>query len=202
MTEHEREAGITDEELRRVESDRIERESIDVGPGLGGGLAPVLPTDLDGHHPDSHWMTTSDDAVAEPNWAREEVKPGLETMEPQREPLMLSHDTHIVSVFGEDLGRVEEVYGYAPANEPAWAAVKEGDRKVLIPVMSGQMEDDGLHVPYPKNIIESAPELPEHFSLAQEMALYSHYNERRILPAAAGDEQEHERTLQLLSSAA
>ncbi|MGE0688668.1 MAG: PRC-barrel domain-containing protein [Dehalococcoidia bacterium] len=202
MTEREREPGITEEEQRRLEADRIERESIDIGPGLGGGLAPVLPTDLDGQHPDSHWMTTSDERTDEPNWAREEIKPGLETMEPQREPITVSHDTHIVTVFGEDLGRVEEVYGYAPTNEPAWAAIKEGDRKVLVPVMSAQMDDDGLRVPYPKNIIETAPELPERFSLAQEMALYSHYNERRILPAASGDEQEHQRTLHLLSRAA
>lgn len=202
MAEREREHGISDEELRRIEADRIERESIDIGPGLGGGLAPVLPTDLDGENPDSHWMTTSDTDVAEPNWAHEEVQPGLERMEPEREPLILSRDTHIVSVFGEDLGRVEAVYGYAPTNEPAWAAVKEGDRKVLVPVMSGQMEDDGLHVPYPKNIIETAPELPEQFSLAQEMALYSHYNERRILPAASGYEQEHQRTLHVLNRAA
>ena len=39
-------------------------------------------------------------------------------------------------------------------------------------------------------------------ALAQEMALYSHYNERRILPADAGDAQENERTLHVLSRAA
>jgi hypothetical protein len=34
------------------------------------------------------------------------------------------------------------------------------------------------------------------------MALYSHYNERRILPAASGYEQDHDRTLHLVSRAA
>jgi hypothetical protein len=96
-------------------------------------------------------MSTTNEEVAEPNWAHaEEVEPGLQRLDAQHEPLKLSKDTHIVSVFGEDIGRIEGVYGYAPTNEPVWASVKEGDRHLMVPVMSGQMEDDGLHVPYPK----------------------------------------------------
>jgi hypothetical protein len=198
----ERERGMSDEERAREEIGRIERESIDIGPGLGAGLSPVLPTDVDGDNPDTTWLASSEEDTVTPNWAHEEIQPGLERMEANKEPLNLSHDTHIITVFGENLGRVEEVYGYAPTNDPSWAAVKEGDHKVLVPVMSGQMEDDGLHVPYPKNLIESAPQVPERFSLAEEMALYAHYNERRILPAASGDAQDSGRTLHLLSRAA
>jgi len=199
MAEHAR----SHEEKIEEEMQRIDRDSVDVGTGLGGGLAPVLPTDLDGQHPDSDWLATSRETAQLPNWiAAEEVEPGRERLEPQRGRLQLSHDTHLVSVFGEDLGRIEEVYGYAPSNDPAWAAVKEGDRKVMVPVMSGQMEDDGLHVPYPKNLIESAPELPEGFSIDEEMALYRHYNERRILPAADGYTQDSDRTLRPFNIAA
>jgi hypothetical protein len=192
---------MSNDERTREEIERLERDNVDIGPGLGGGLSPVLPTDIDGATPDSSWLASSEQDTPVPNWAHEEIEPGRERMEPSKESLTLSHDTHIISVYGENLGRVEEVYGYAPGNDPAWAAVKEGDRKVLVPVMSGQMEDDGLHVPYPKNLVESAPEAPEHFSIAEEMALYSHYNERRILPAASGYEQDHDRTLHLVSRA-
>jgi hypothetical protein len=78
--------------------------------------------------------------------------------------------------------------------------VKEGDRHLMVPVMSGQMEDDGLHVPYPKTVIEAAPPLGE--TLRDEMALYSHYNERRMLPAADGYTQDSERTMHPVSIAA
>jgi len=193
--------GMTEDQRRELEHDRIQRESIDVGPALGGGLAPVLPTDLDGENPDSDWLATSRQDTSVPNWtAHEEIEPGLPRMEGSHEPLKLSKDTHIVSVFGEDIGRVEAVYGYAPTNEPAWAAVKEGDRHLMIPLMSGQLEDDGLHVPYPKNLIESAPPLGE--GLQSEMALYTHYNERRILPAADGDSEGSERTMHSVTIAA
>lgn len=193
--------GMTDAQRREIEQQRIERDSIDVGTGMGAGVAPVLPTDVDGHSPDSRWMAHTDKEVVEPNWAhQEEIEPGLQRTERQREPLRVSRDTHIVSVFGEDIGKVEALYGYAPTNEPAWAEVKEGDRHIMVPVMSAQMEDDGLHVPYPKNLIESAPPLGE--GLQGEMALYTHYNERRILPAADGYTDTDERTLHPVSIAA
>lgn len=198
----ERERGMSNNERTREEIERLERDNVDIGPGLGGGLSPVLPTDIDGATPDSSWLASSKQDTPVPNWAHEEIEPGRESMEPSKGPLTLSHDTHIISVYGENLGRVEEVYGYAPGNDPAWASVKEGDHKVLVPVMSGQMEDDGLHVPYPKNLVESAPDLSEQFSLAEEMALYAHYNERRILPAVSGDKQDEERRLRLVSRAA
>jgi hypothetical protein len=199
----EQERGMSDDERIYREKERVERDALEIGPGLGGGLSPMLPTDVEGDNPDAIWEpASSDEQMAAPNWAHEEIEPGRENLERVKEPLQLSHDTHIISVFGENLGRVEEVYGYSPTNDPSWAAIKEGDRKLLVPVMSGQMEDDGLHVPYPKNLVESAPQLPEEFSLAQEMALYSHYNERRILPAADGYTQDQERTLHRLSHAA
>jgi hypothetical protein len=194
-------SGMTEDQRRELEQERIERDAIDVGTGLGAGVSPVLPTDVDGHSPDSRWMSSTDEEVAEPNWAhQEEIEPGPASMEPSRQPLKLTKDTHIVSVFGEDIGRVEAVYGYAPTNEPAWAAVKEGDRHLMVPVMSAQPEDDGLRVPYPKTLIEASPPLGH--SLEEEMALYSHYNERRILPAVDGDAQDSERTLHPVSIAA
>jgi hypothetical protein len=192
---------MTEDQRRELEQERIERESIDVGTGLGAGVSPVLPTDVDGHHPDSRWSSTTREDIAEPNWAHsEEIEPGLPRMEGSHETLKVSKDTHIVSVFGEDIGKVEAVYGYAPTNEPAWAEVREGDRRIMVPVMSAHAEGDGLHVPYPKNLIESAPPLGE--SLQSEMALYNHYNERRILPAADGYTETRGRTLHPVSIAA
>ena len=191
------------EERQDEDIPSLERENVDIGTGLGGGLAPVLPTDIDGHHPDREWLASSDKDTAVPNWTQSaRLDPGLQRGEAVREPLRLAPDTHIVAVFGEDLGEIEEIYGYPPANDPAWAAIKDGDRKILVPLMSGQLDEDGLHVPYPKELIESAPDLPEQgLSVADEMMLYSHYNERRILPAADGETQEQERTLQVVSAA-
>ena len=211
MTERERELehrGMSNEERMREEGtipDRpgLTHDNVDIGPGLGGGVAPVMPTDIDGHNPDDDWSKTTDDNMAMPNWVKaDELEPGLARMESQREPLNLTRDTHIVSVFGDDMGEIEETYGYAPSNDPQWAAIKDGDRRIFVPVMSGQLDDDGLHVPYPKDLIETAPELPENFSLADEMQLYAHYNERRILPAVDGQSQDEERILQPLSYAA
>jgi hypothetical protein len=181
----------------------LQHDEIDVGTGLGGGVAPVLPTDIDGENPDSEWLASSDKDTAVPNWtAAEEVSPGLERMDQPGEPLRLGKDTHIVTVFGEDLGKIETVYGYSPSTGPQWASIKDGDHSVLVPLMSGQLEDDGIHVPYPKNLIESAPAMPDHdLTLQEEMAMYAHYNERRILPAAEGDTQDN-RTLRVLSQAA
>jgi hypothetical protein len=193
-------SGMTDEQRRELEQERIDRDSIDVGTGLGAGVSPVLPTDVDGHSPDSRWMSSTDEEVLEPNWAHEEVQPGLARMEPSHEPLKVSKDTHIVSVYGEDLGRIEAVYGYAPTNEPAWASIKDGDRHIMVPVMSAQVEDDDLRVPYPKALIEAAPPLGD--GLHDEMALYTHYNERRILPAVEGDMQDRGRTMHPVSIAA
>jgi hypothetical protein len=183
---------------------QLERDAIDIGTGLGGGLAPVLPTDIDGAHPDREWLPSSGQDTALPNWTRvDEIEPGLDRMDEPGEPLKVSHDTHIVAVFGEDVGKIEEIYGYAPSNEPAWASVRDGSRKIMVPLMSGQVDEDGVHVPYPKELIHAAPPLPEHeLSVADEMMLYSHYNERRILPPAAGDPNEHERTMHVVSRAA
>jgi hypothetical protein len=205
----ERQPSENEERARQEEGLQSPREdarhgTLNIGTGLGGGLAPVLPTDVDGQHPDSDWLASSDDNTQMPNWiAAEEVEPGLERLESEREPLRVDSDTHLVSVFGEDLGRIEEVYGYAPSNDPAWAAIRDGDRKIPVPLMSAQLEDDGLHVPYPKNLIESAPPLPEReLSVADEMAIYSHYNERRILPAPDSYTQDSERTLHIIQAAA
>lgn len=208
MAERERdERAMSNEERLREEGQDSNRpglthDNLDIGTGLGGGVAPVLPTDIDGHRPDSDWLASSDQDTQMPNWNKaDEVEPGLARMETEREPLNLPRDTHIVSVFGDDLGPIEEVYGYAPSNDPQWAAIKDGDRTIFVPVMSAQLDDDGLHVPYPKDMIESSPELPENFSLADEMSLYAHYNERRILPAGDGSSDEKERILQPISTA-
>jgi hypothetical protein len=181
----------------------LTRDNIDIGTGLGGGLAPVLPTDIDGAHPDREWLASSAEDAPLPNWTKgEALEPGLERLDTPQ-PLSVPHDAHIVTVFGDDLGKVEQLYGYAPSNDPAWAAIKDGGRTVMVPLMSSQIEDDEIHVPYPKEMIAAAPEVPQHdFSVADEMRLYSHYNERRILPAADGYTQEQERTLHVVNRAA
>ena len=79
----------------------------------------MLPTDIDGQNPDGEWLASSDKDTAVPNWTKaDELEPGLDRLDTPREPLSLPRDTHIVAVFGEDLGEIEEVYGYAPTDEP------------------------------------------------------------------------------------
>lgn len=170
------------EDIREVEDPEIR---LGAGGGTGGINAPVIDTDVDGINRDPEADRDPTQEAVERNWvAAEQLPPGLETAEPEREPLHLTRNTHLVTAFDEDLGDIEEVYGYEPG-DPRWAAVKAGDRKVMVPVMSGSIDGDALHVPYPKHLIESAPEYPEQISLAHEMALYSHYNERRMLPSGA-----------------
>lgn len=175
----------------REEIDQVQRESVDVGTGLGGGLAPVLPTDVDGQNPDTDWLAASKQDTTLPNWtAGEELEAGLDRVDPVRAPLQVSHDTHIVTVFGDDLGEIEEVYGYE-ASDPQWASVKEGNRLVMVPLMSANPDEDGIKVPYPRSVIADAPEYPSDsaISLTEEMQLYAYYNERRMLPPGADSEQ-------------
>jgi len=190
------ERGMSQGERKEGHNEGLQRDEVDIGTGFGGGVAPVLPTDID---PAAGAVGSSGERTQAPNWTREAPEAGRE----EREPLRLAPDTHLLSVFGEDLGRIEELYGYAPSTEPQWAAIRDGDRKVLVPVMSAQLEDDGLHVPYPKELIESAPALPDHeLTLTDEMAFYSHYNERRILPSVEGFTHNEERTLHVIRDAA
>lgn len=176
------------EEIREIEDPELR---LGAGGGIGGINAPVLDTDVDSINPDAEPEAEADPTqqAVERNWvAAEELPPGLETAEPEREPLHLTRHTHLVTAFDEDLGDIEEVYGYEPG-DPRWAAVKAGDRRVMVPVISGTIDGDSLQVPYPKHLIESAPEYPAQISLAQEMALYSHYNERRMLPSGADSDR-------------
>lgn len=189
----------------RLDEDRIpglERVHTDIGTGLGGGVAPVLPTDVDGHHPDTDWLRSSDQNAIVPNWTKtDDVEPGLADTDGTPPFVQLTRETHVLTVFGDDVGAIDSLYGYGPTEEPRWAAIRQGDRRIMVPIMSGQLDDEGLHVPYTKEVIESAPSLPdEGFSVAGEMELYSHYNERRILPAS-GNEAE-ERTLHPVAMAA
>jgi len=182
----------------REEIEQFKRDNADVGTGLGGGSAPVLGSDVDGATPDGDWLASSSHDAPAPNWAQEQ-QPLEAAGNGHHAGLAFPRDTHLLSVSGDDLGEIECVYGYEQG-EACWASVESGGRHVMVPLISANLDDDGLHVPYPKDLVDSAPEYPEGgMSLHDEMGIYAHYNERRMLPAGSDSERT---LLQPLSNAA
>lgn len=92
---------------------------------------------------------------------------------------------------GENLGRVTAVYFDEPTLKPEWLEVTGGsisEHRLLVPVDETTEEDHELVVPYPKDIVESAPSwVEEELTTDMELALSQHYNRRRTVPSAENE---------------
>jgi uncharacterized protein (TIGR02271 family) len=80
---------------------------------------------------------------------------------------------------GEKIGTVEEVFHDIDTNRPEWVGIGTGffgTKRVLVPLESAELKDDGLHVPYSKDHIKGSPDIDsDEISEETEQELYSYY---------------------------
>ncbi|MEO3762540.1 PRC-barrel domain-containing protein [Streptomyces sp. B8F3] len=80
---------------------------------------------------------------------------------------------------GDKLGTVDEVYLDDATGAPQWAALRTGlfHRDAFVPLGPSELADEGLRVPFERELIKDAPEfgVGRHLSPAQELQLYHHY---------------------------
>jgi uncharacterized protein (TIGR02271 family) len=80
---------------------------------------------------------------------------------------------------GEKIGSVEEIYYDAETNRPEWIGIGTGffgTKRVLVPLESAQLSDDGVRVAYPKDHVKDSPDVDsDEISQDQEQELYAYY---------------------------
>lgn len=88
------------------------------------------------------------------------------------------------NVYGSDgnkIGEVGQVYLDDVTGKPEWVTVLTGmfgTKESFVPVAQSQFSDDGLRVPYTKDLVKDAPRVDAeqgHLSQDEEAELYSHY---------------------------
>ena len=164
----------------RLDDTPMQRETRDARRAPSDTNIPTLP--VEGVFDDP----SSDARVKGPAWTGEhppvEGGQGLDGVG-------IAEGMTLHSVSGDGLGEIESVYGYPPSTEPYWATLSVDDHLVFVPLVSANVTEDGLRVPYTRDQVESAPVISgDDLTLDDEMALYTHYNERRILPAESAGE--------------
>lgn len=80
---------------------------------------------------------------------------------------------------GEQIGKVEEVFHDIETDQPEWIGIGTGSfssKRVLVPVASAEMREDGVYVPYSKDHVSGAPDIDgDEISTDTEAQLYSYY---------------------------
>ena len=82
---------------------------------------------------------------------------------------------------GQRIGEVGQVYLDDETGKPEWATVRTGlfgTKESFVPVSKAQTTDDGLRVPYDKDLVKGAPRVDAdqgHLSMEEEAELYRHY---------------------------
>ena len=81
---------------------------------------------------------------------------------------------------GAKIGTIEEIFLVEETGRPEWALVKIGRLKghtTLVPLTRADPVDDGVRIPFEKDVVSEAPEVPadDDPSEQQVNALYRHY---------------------------
>ncbi len=80
---------------------------------------------------------------------------------------------------GEKIGSVEEIFYDNDSGQPRWIGIGTGflgTKRVLVPLESAQLDDDGLRVPYEKSLVKDSPDIDsDEISEQTEQELYSYY---------------------------
>jgi uncharacterized protein (TIGR02271 family) len=107
---------------------------------------------------------------------------------------------------GKKIGKVEEIFYDDESNEPEWIGLGAGmfgTKRVLVPVRGARIANDGVAVPYTKDVVKDAPDVEsDEISLKTERELYEYYYEvggSRRREASDGDAAvtRHEEELQV-----
>jgi uncharacterized protein (TIGR02271 family) len=65
---------------------------------------------------------------------------------------------------GDEIGTVEEIFYEEQSRAPRWIGIGTGffgTKRVLVPVEGARVADDGLVVPYPKDVVKDSPDIDE-----------------------------------------
>jgi len=80
---------------------------------------------------------------------------------------------------GEKIGSIEEIFYDNDTGEPKWVGIGSGflgTKRVLVPLESAQLGEDGLNVPYPKKLVKDSPDIDsDEISEQTEQELYAYY---------------------------
>jgi uncharacterized protein (TIGR02271 family) len=94
----------------------------------------------------------------------------------------LTGDLHGATVFdsaGEKIGKVEEVFYDDQTDRPEWLGIGTGffgTKRVLVPVEGATANDDGVMVPYEKDLVKDAPDIDgDEIDEQDELGLFEYY---------------------------
>jgi sporulation protein YlmC with PRC-barrel domain len=91
------------------------------------------------------------------------------------------HGKLLVDLYGEKIGKLQDVYVDVETDEPQFATVKEGfigRHLTFVPLGGIKVAPDELQVAVTREQVQSAPNIEQHgeeLSQADESALYHHY---------------------------
>ncbi len=84
---------------------------------------------------------------------------------------------------GEKIGSIEDIYIDDQSREPEWVGLGTGFlgmKHAIVPVADASVRDDGIEVPYEKDMVKGAPDIAddEDISSEQESELAKYYGIR------------------------
>jgi uncharacterized protein (TIGR02271 family) len=101
-----------------------------------------------------------------------------------------AHGAPVYDSDGEKIGTVEEIFYDADSNRPEWIGIGTGffgTKRVLVPLESAEVADDGVRVPYPKDQVKDSPDIDsDEISAEKEQELYAYYRLRSPAQPARG----------------
>ena len=90
-----------------------------------------------------------------------------------------AHGASVYDAAGDEIGDVEEIFYDKQTGQPEWVGIGTGffgTKRVLVPLESAQLREDGLHVPYSKDLVKDSPDIDsDEISESTEQELYAYY---------------------------
>lgn len=103
------------------------------------------------------------------------------------------HGEPVYDQAGDKIGKVEEIYYDEDTNQAEWIGIGTGffgTKRVLVPVKGAQMNDDGVTVPYDKDMVKDSPDIDsDPVDPAAEQSLHAYYGTTHDMSASADSER-------------
>ena len=97
-----------------------------------------------------------------------------------RDALMQAQGTTVVDRDGQKIGSIEDVYYDDQTGRAEWIGIGVGIfglKRRVVPVEGATMTEDGLQVPYDRDLVKDSPDVEgDEISEASERDLYTHYS--------------------------
>jgi uncharacterized protein (TIGR02271 family) len=95
------------------------------------------------------------------------------------EELAAARGKPVLSSEGKRIGDLDEIYFDDASREPEWLAIGTGfisTKRVVVPVAGAHLSEDGFHLPFTKEQVESSPAVDgEHIDNAKAAELFRYY---------------------------